>query len=261
MRRYRHLLTRAIAVAGIGSIVLIVLIVIVQSIAPSGTPKDALISVLLSVLAVLVVSVVWDVAMRRAWTDELLRLVRLESGLKSAGIQEVGQESDIAWREFLAGMEELHFVVRDLDLWLDTRFAQLVDVAGASKGIRLNLYIPDPSAVAAGAYTGIDGPGFDRSNQRLREAWESAIRDRRLHRSSKLDKWALRTPPQFMIVSARQGTNQRSLLVLWPTQGGGLASPPVSIRFEAAGGDGAEVAQWVEGQLEPLRDETNRIIL
>lgn len=261
MDRYRHLITRAIAVAGVGSILLICLIVAVQTFAPDGTPKDAVVSVLVSVLAVLVVSVVWDVAMRRAWTDELLRLVRLERGLKSAGIQEVGQEPDIVWRDFLAGMDEFHFVVRDLDVWLDTRFAQLINLSTSAKAIRLNLYIPDPSQVGAGEFPGTEAPAYERARKRLDDAWASAYREHRVHQSSTLDKWALRTAPPFGIVSARQGRTHRNLLVLWPSQGGGLSSTPVSLRFEASEGDGTEVAAWVEGQLAPLRDEANRVIL
>jgi hypothetical protein len=259
--RYRHLLTRAVAVAGVGSIVLIALIVGVQSLAPAGTPRDALVAVLLSVLAVLVVSVVWDVAMRRAWTDELLHLVSLEKGLKSAGIREVGQESDVAWREFLNGMDEFHFIVRDLDVWLETRFAQLISITGTGKAIHVHLYIPDPDHVRDGDYPSIDRHLYEQARQRLDGEWKAAVRDHHTHRSSTLDKWALRNPPQFMIVSARQGSTHRNLLVLWPTQGGGLSSPPVSFRFEATGGDGIEVAAWIEGQLRPLRDEANRVIL
>jgi hypothetical protein len=241
--------------------VLFLLIIAAQVYLPDGTAKEAIVSVLLSVLAVLIVSLVWDVLMRQAWTDELLTLVKLERGLKTAGIRGVGQESDIAWKDFLDGMDELHFIVRDLDLWLNTRFAQVITTAGGDRPLRLHLYIPDPRQVESGEYPTLTTPAYDRSRSRLETEWDTAIAERRLHVRSRLDKWALRTPPQFMIVSARRGSRHRNLLVLWPTQGGGLASPPVSLRFETSQGDGAEVAEWVEGQLGPLRVEPNRVVL
>ena len=262
MGRFHRLRTDTVAFAAAGVVVISAAIIATELWWPEGPFKAALSPILYSVLAVFVVSLVWDLALHASWTNEILRMVNLEASLARAGVKSVASESAVPWAEFISGMNEFDFVVPDLNLWLNGTWKQFQDAVPFSGELTLRLYVPDPDDVENRLWVGLDSATYETQRKDQRDRWQELMASRQLQKQSSMSMWAL--PPSVGMTFARaqrdKGRACREILVASrlgakPGQGG------VAFYFEHTGTNGRDVHEWIGSQFQSFASASRKIVL
>lgn len=99
--------------------------------------------------ALLIVSValamLWDLAGKRTFRDEILETTRLASDIEATGLVRAGARylSDVEWHRMLGAATKLDVFVAYGRTWRNTYLAQLQALAAKRDG-RIRVYLPDP---------------------------------------------------------------------------------------------------------------------
>jgi hypothetical protein len=235
--------------AAIGTLLSIIFLGLAQGLPdPFKAPVS---SVLASLLAIFLVSIVFDTFLRDSWTDEILSIVRLDGALKSSGIEEVVHPSEVDWRALYANMTEFDLVLPDPAAWLKDRWDQFITAVGSGEPITLRLYVRDSLEIEDAAELAV----LETALELVDQAWRGVLADGRLHPSSTLGGWALGHPAHFMAIARRGDREGRALGYLAPSSTLEAGDPGLMIRFRANKTEGQTVLSWMERPLKRVRND------
>jgi hypothetical protein len=145
-RGFEHFRTQ-VALAALAVTAASVIALVVAASWLSGVAQTALSSIASSFLAVGVITFIYDAYLRTSFTAEVLRLVGLRSDLAAAGIEEIREETDFRWNDFLAGGVDYRVLLLDPTTWIDREWPHIL-AAGRSRVILVEVYLVNPDGGA-----------------------------------------------------------------------------------------------------------------
>lgn len=132
------LLTAAIGVLGLVAI----------SSWTTGTVRTVGQNVGATILSIGLITVAYDIFIRRTYTNELLELVQLSEHLASAGILRLDQEPGIDWAELLRPGQDFTLLLIDAAVFAEREFQHVLAASRARKTI-VRIFLPHPESAAA----------------------------------------------------------------------------------------------------------------
>ncbi|WP_137930158.1 hypothetical protein [Mesorhizobium comanense] len=96
-----------------------------------------------AVISIGIISIVFDLILRRQLQRELLKLVGIESSISANQVIDVGPNADLSWKELLTEKGSYRLMMLDPENWISDNW-HIIAQAGKSKIVNIEILIPDP---------------------------------------------------------------------------------------------------------------------
>ena len=118
-----------------------ILTLIVDAMFQTSPVTVAVAQIASTVLAIGLITVLYDAVLRQSFTQELLQLVRVASALRSAGVQDVNDELRLDWQSILDGGSSFHIVLIEPTAWLERGWHHILEAARSRK-VTVDICVP-----------------------------------------------------------------------------------------------------------------------
>lgn len=98
-----------------------------------------------TLLSVGVITILFDLTMRRTINREIIRLVGIKDSLSQNQLSGAGKSSETNWSKILRGKRKFDIIIQNPQGWIEGNLARMLD-CGRSRPVEIKFYFPDPKA-------------------------------------------------------------------------------------------------------------------
>lgn len=117
-------------------------------------------------------SIIFELIMRRYLQREMLRLVGIERAISSNNLLDAGKSSDLKWKEILQERSQFAVLMMDPEAWVADNWHH-IEANGRSKALSLEFFLPDPDGEEVRRISKI----ISKDEFLVRKSIEQAIKD------------------------------------------------------------------------------------
>ncbi len=125
-----------------------------------------------TVVSLGLLSIIFEVVMRRYMQREILRLVGIERVISANNMLDAGKASDLNWKEILSDRSAFSVLMMDPESWIADNWHH-IEANGRSRVLSLEFFVPDPESDEIRNISKI----ISKDESLVRKSIEQAIRD------------------------------------------------------------------------------------
>jgi len=211
--------------------------------------RDSISAIASAVLTVGLVSLLYEVLLRRSIGREILKLVGVQRSLAANQIASAGYESQIDWPEILAGASRFEILLIDPRSWVEANWAYLMEAA-RSHPVDVIVMLPNPDSENFSAICqmmrqdqGHLRSSIDSSTDWIEQSWRNAANESSLKSGSKIKVTQFDDIPVHAGVKA----DRQLVILIYGVCSRQVGEPAFSVTF--SGSDNSYPISWFVRQI------------
>jgi len=248
---------RAIAASLAVTLVAVILTYYAASRDP-GVVTTTIQTVASALLAIGLVTLVYDLLIRQAFTRDVLDAVHISENLTNARVQRISNQLNLDWEAILAGCTNFSILLLDPSSWIEREWNHVL-TAGRQRIVHVVAYLPKANTPGFGVLAEHLGFEHDEFEDRINNArsvcenmWNNAARgEPRLKKGSTLRIRLYDAVPGYGLVIA----DDHAVVTLPGSLDKSAGAGYVLVHF--TGVAGSFPASWLSAQLGPLTELTD----
>jgi hypothetical protein len=210
-----------------------------------------------TLLAIGLISFIYEIAMRRAIGRELLRLVGIERSIASTGLRRTVEASNIDWQAIIGNSHVFEIILIDPTNWVQSHWAKVM-AAGKDHRIVVDIFLPNTEGETfprIATYLGVSPEEFkisvNRAKTVIEESWKMADSTQALQIGSKISIRQFDGFPTYSIIKV----DQLTVIILCSCTKRSLAENGFSLIFEGEKND--YPTNWFSLEIDSLKNNAS----